>query len=93
MVALVVVLLKEKMSQYLRRAVVTTVADLDGFFSVPESCPATNRMTSVTLVLGYPHKGGRNGEALRGKKRCIMRRHEEDTYAMKVSELTTFGYQ
>ena len=92
MVALVVVLLKEKMSQYLRRAVVSTVADLDGLSSVPESCPAKNRMTSVTLVLGCPRKGGRNGEALRGKKRCIMLRHGGNAYAMKVSELITFGY-
>ena len=75
MVALVVVLLKEKMSQYLRRAVVSTVADLDGLSSVPESCPAKNRMTLSRGFRMPPRAplrtGGWNGEALRGKKRCI----------------------
>ena len=77
MVALVVVLLKEKMSQYLRRAVVSTVADLVGFFSVPESCPAKNRMTQ-SCWFGMPPRaplqtGGWNGEALHGKKRHKVR--------------------
>ena len=62
MVALVVVLLKEKMSQYLRRAVVSTVADLDGLSSVPESCPAKNRMTYVTLVWDAPARGVGTGK-------------------------------
>ena len=57
MVALVVVLLKEKMSQYLRRAVVSTVADLDGLSSVSESCPTKHRMT-LSRWSGMPSQGG-----------------------------------